>query len=91
MTESTLPVHHWTPARKAAVAMELLCCGDAVGLARKHGLSQAELFAWRERFRERGQAALKTRRGGGEQGRLTQFLICCDTTVFVKYSLAWGR
>ena len=63
MAESTLAVNRWTPTRKAAVVLELLRGGDAVELARRHGLSQAQLFAWRDRFLAAGHAALKTRRG----------------------------
>lgn len=63
MAESTRTVNRWTPTRKAAVILDLLRGGDAVELARKHGLSQAQLFAWRDRFLAAGQAALKTRRG----------------------------
>lgn len=64
MVESTLTVNRWTPTRKAAVIVELLRGGDAVELARRHGLSHAQLFAWRDRFLEGGQAlALRTRRG----------------------------
>lgn len=69
MTESTRTVNRWTPARKTAVVLDLLRGGDAVELARSHGLSQAQLFLWRDRFLEGGQAALRTRRGQGELGR----------------------
>ncbi len=63
MAESTLTLNRWTINRNAAVVLELLRGGDAVELARWHGLSQAQLFAWRDRFLEGGQAALRTRRG----------------------------
>jgi len=63
MTESTLIVNRWTPTRKAAVVLDLLRGGEAAELARSHGLSQAQLFVWRDRFLEGGQAALRTRRG----------------------------
>ena len=63
MPESTLTVNRWSITRKAAVILELLRGGDAIELARRHGLSQAQLFAWRDRFLAAGQAALKTRRG----------------------------
>jgi transposase len=69
MAESTRTVIRWTPTRKTAVIVELLRGGDAVELARKHGLTQAQLFAWRDRFLEGGQVALKTRRGQGELER----------------------
>lgn len=51
------------PTRKAAVVLELLRAADVVEPARRHGLSQAQLFVWRDRFLEGGQAALRIRRG----------------------------
>jgi transposase-like protein len=63
MPESTLTVNRWTPTRKAAVILELLRGGEAAEPARTHGLSQAQLCVWRDRFLEGGQVALKTRRG----------------------------
>lgn len=63
MAESTLTQNRWTITRKTAVVLELLRGGEAAELARRYGLSQAQLFAWRDRFLEGGQAALKTRRG----------------------------
>jgi len=60
MAESTRTVNLWTPTRKAAVILDLLRGGDAVELARTHGLSQAQLFAWRDRFLEGGHAAVST-------------------------------
>ena len=72
MAESTRTVNRWTPTRKTAVIVELLRGGDAVELARRHGLSQAQLFLWRDRFLEGGQVALKTRRGQVELERERQ-------------------
>jgi len=69
MAESTLTANRWAPTRKAAIALELPRGADVVELARIHGLSQAQLFAWRDRFLQAGQAALKTRRGRWEQER----------------------
>ena len=69
MAESTRTVNRWTPTRKAAVILDLLRGGGAVELARKHGLSQAQLFAWRDRFLEAGHAALWTRQGRAAQER----------------------
>ncbi len=69
MSESTRTVNRWTPTRKAAVILDLLRGGDAVELARTHGLSQAQLFAWRDRFLEAGHAALRTRQGRAAQER----------------------
>jgi len=63
MAESTRTLNRWTITRKAAVVLELLRGGEAAELARRYGLSQVQLFAWRDRFLEGGQAALKTRRG----------------------------
>ena len=63
MAESTLTQNRWTISRKTAIVLDLLRGGDAGELARRHGLSQAQLFAWRDRFLEGGQAALKARRG----------------------------
>ena len=63
MAESTLARVRWTPTRKAAVVLELLRGVDVVELARRHGLSQAQLGVWRDRFLEGGQAALRIRRG----------------------------
>lgn len=40
MTESTRTLNRWTLTRKAAVVLDLLRGGDAVELARRHGLSQ---------------------------------------------------
>ncbi len=78
MAESTLTLNRWTITRKAAVVLELLRGGDAVELARRHGLSQAQLFAWRDRFLAAGQAALKTRRGqiDSERERQVRELEC---------------
>lgn len=69
MTGSTRKLNRWTPSRKAAVVLDLLRGGDAVELARRHGLSQAHLFAWRDRFLQAGKAALRTRQGQAEQER----------------------
>ena len=69
MPESTLTVNRWSPTRKAAVVLDLLRGGEAAELARKHGLSQAQLFAWRDRFLQAGQAALRTRQGQAQQER----------------------
>lgn len=49
MPESTLTVNRWTPIRKAAIVLELLCGADVGELARTHGLSQVQLLAGRDR------------------------------------------
>ena len=69
MAESTRTVNRWTPTRKAALVLELLRGRDAWELARRYELSQAQLFAWRDRFLQAGQAALRTRQGRAEQER----------------------
>lgn len=69
MAESTRTLNRWTITHKAVVVLKLLRGGEAVEVARRHGLGQAQLFAWRDRFLQAGQAALKTRRGRGEQER----------------------
>ena len=69
MAEATRTVNRWTPTRKAALVLELLRGSDAGELARRHGLSHAQLFAWRDRFLQAGQAALRTRQGRAEQER----------------------
>lgn len=43
MAESTLTQNCWTSTRKAAVVLELLRGGEAVEVARRHGLSQAQI------------------------------------------------
>ncbi len=40
MAESILTQIRWTITRKAVVVLELLRGGDAIELARRHGLSQ---------------------------------------------------
>ncbi len=66
MAESAPKRNRWTQVRKTAVVLELLRGGEAVELARRYGLSQAELFSWRDRFLAAGQAALPTRRRRAE-------------------------
>jgi transposase len=66
VAESVPKRNRWTQARKTAVVLELLRGGEAVELARRYGISQAELFSWRDRFLAAGQAALQTRRPRAE-------------------------
>jgi putative transposase len=49
-------------ARKRDLVLSLLKGADAAELGRKQGVSQAELFRWRDRFLEAGQEGLKSRR-----------------------------
>lgn len=60
MAESTLTRNRWTITRKAAVVLELLRGGETVEVARRHEISQAQLFAGRDRFLEGGQAAQRS-------------------------------
>ena len=66
MAESAPKRPRWTQARKTAVVLELLRGGDATELARTYGLSQVELFGWRDRFLAAGQAAMNARRPRAE-------------------------
>lgn len=50
--------------RKKELVLLLLKGADAAELSRKHGVSQAELFRWRDRFLVAGQEVLKARRNG---------------------------
>ena len=52
----------WSTKQKADLVLELLRGAEAVELARIHGVSQAQLHAWREAFLEAGRAALRVRR-----------------------------
>jgi hypothetical protein len=52
----------WTANRKASVVLELLKGSNAVELARANGISQNELFQWRDRFLEAGKSELKAKR-----------------------------
>lgn len=59
----------WSPARKAAVVLAWLRGWDAGELAHLHGLTEAHLLAWVNRFLAGGQAALKTRQVSGGNKR----------------------
>ncbi len=67
MAESAPKCSRWTQARKTVVVLELLRGGEAVELARRYGISQAELFSWRDRFLAAGQAALQARHPRAER------------------------
>lgn len=66
------PEKKWTLDRKMEVVLELLKGGDAVAISRSNGISQAQLFDWRDRFLEAGKAALKVRRNKDQDKRLRQ-------------------
>ena len=67
MAESVPNRPRWTQARKTAVVLEWRRGGEAVELARRDGIRQAELFSWRDRCLAAGQAALPTRRPRAER------------------------
>jgi transposase-like protein len=52
----------WTAKRKSEVVLELLRDAEAAQLARENGISQSQLFEWRDRFLESGKAGLKFKR-----------------------------
>jgi transposase-like protein len=54
--------NRWTANRKTSVVLELLKGSNAVELARSNGISQNQLFEWRDRFLEAGKSELKLRR-----------------------------
>lgn len=58
---STL-LKNWTPNRKKEVVLKILTGGDAVSISRDYGISQSQLFEWRDRFIEANTESLKTRR-----------------------------
>lgn len=64
MKEPTLPPGRWTPARKAVPVLAWLRGWD---IARRHGLSQAHVAVWRDRFLTGGQAALKVRQAARDR------------------------
>lgn len=52
--------------RKTELVIALLKGADGAELARKHGISQAELYGWRDRFVAVGKGSLEVRRARGE-------------------------
>ena len=52
----------WTAKRKTEVVLELLRGVEAAHLARENGISQFQLFEWRDRFLEGGRLQLKFKR-----------------------------
>jgi len=53
----------WTGSRKTELVMVLLKGTDVTELCRKNGISQTELFKWRDSFTQAGKESLKLRRG----------------------------
>lgn len=49
----------WTAKRKSEVVLGLLRGAEAAQLARENGISQSQLFEWRDRFLEGGRLQLK--------------------------------
>ena len=54
------------------VVLELLRGGDAPTISRSHGISQSQLFSWRDKFLEGGRAALRTRRSSPQDSKIRQ-------------------
>lgn len=52
----------WTAKRKTTVVLEFIRGAEVVQLARENGISQSQLFEWRDRFLEGGKAELKFKR-----------------------------
>ena len=52
----------WTAKRKTEVVLDLLRGAEAAKLARENGISQSQLFEWRDHFLEGGKAGLKFKR-----------------------------
>ena len=53
----------WSTSRKAELVLELLRGADVTELCRKNGISQAELYRWRDNFIEAGKKSLNFKRG----------------------------
>ncbi len=53
----------WTANRRAEVVLALLRGADVSEVCRKNGISQSEVYAWRDSILEGGQERLKSRRG----------------------------
>lgn len=63
MSEKRLPNGpRWTAKRKAEAVLKLLRGADAAQTARENGISQAQLFKWRDCFLEGGMAELRAKR-----------------------------
>jgi transposase len=56
------------------VVMELLRGGDASEISRSYGISQSELFEWRDRFLEGGKESLKSRNKDPERDKKIKHL-----------------
>jgi len=52
----------WTAKCKTEVVLELLRGTEAAHLARENGISQSQIFEWRDRFLEGGKTELKFKR-----------------------------
>ena len=64
----------WTAGQKMDVVMELLRGGEASEISRSHGISQSELFEWRDRFLEGGKESLKSRSKDPERDKKIKHL-----------------
>jgi transposase-like protein len=54
--------------------IELLRGGEATEISRAHGISQSELFEWRDRFLEAGKESLKSRSKDPERDKKIKHL-----------------
>ncbi len=59
----------WTLTRKMGVVMELLRGSEAASICRANGISQSQLFEWRDKFIEAGKESLKVRKNNTIQGK----------------------
>jgi transposase-like protein len=51
----------WSARRKVSVVLELLRGADLESVSRRHGVTAATLFTWRDEFLASGEACLKRR------------------------------
>lgn len=70
--ETALGNHRWTVTHKMEIVLELLRGADVVELSRRHGMSQAQVSAWRDAFLVGGQAALRARKGAEQRAQERQ-------------------
>jgi transposase-like protein len=87
---------NWTPNRKKEVVLKLLSGGDAVSISRDNGISQSQLFEWRDKFIVAGTESLKTRRHdeNDKKVRYLERLVGCltmDNEILKKTELLQRR
>ena len=66
------PEKKWTLNCKMEVVLELLRGGDATAISRSSGISQSQLFEWRDRFIEAGKNSLKVRRSSSKDKEISR-------------------